>query len=92
MRVIVRGGDRWNSQPVSPLPNARGGTIPQEPPNGGWSTPNPSWGTFTPSWYPQFVALIRPTTRKHLLYPTYVKDTNLDVHIQVFKKVIKVNG
>jgi hypothetical protein len=37
-----------------------------------------------------------PTTKlgpyKKLQYPTYVKDTDLDVHIKVFKKVIKVNG
>jgi hypothetical protein len=29
---------------------------------------------------------------KKLQYPTYVKDTDLNVHIRVFKKVIKVNG
>ncbi len=27
-----------------------------------------------------------------LQYPTYVKDINLNVHIRVFKKVIKANG
>jgi hypothetical protein len=27
-----------------------------------------------------------------LQYPIYVKDTDLDVHIKVFKKVIKTNG
>jgi hypothetical protein len=27
-----------------------------------------------------------------LQYPTYVKDTNPDVHIKIFKKAIKVNG
>jgi len=27
-----------------------------------------------------------------LQYPTYVKDTDLDVHIRVFKKAIKANG
>jgi len=32
-------------------------------------------------WYPKFVAPIKPPTNKHLGYPTYVKDTNLDVHI-----------
>jgi hypothetical protein len=42
MKVIVGGGDGWNSQPVSPPLNARGGTIPREPPNGRWSTLNPS--------------------------------------------------
>jgi hypothetical protein len=37
----------------------------------------------------------KPTTKlpyKKLQYPTYVKDTNLDVHIRVFKKAIKTNG
>ncbi len=28
----------------------------------------------------------------HLQYPTYVKDTNSDAHIRVFKKAIKANG
>jgi sugar phosphate permease len=27
-----------------------------------------------------------------LQYPTYVKDTDLDAHIRMFKKAIKVNG
>jgi hypothetical protein len=27
-----------------------------------------------------------------LQYPTYVKDTNLDAHIKMFKKAIKTNG
>jgi hypothetical protein len=27
-----------------------------------------------------------------LLYPTYVKDTNPDTYIRVFKKAIKTNG
>ncbi len=29
---------------------------------------------------------------RKLQYPTYVKDTNLDVHIKVLKKAIIVNG
>jgi hypothetical protein len=37
------------------------------------------------------VAPICPT-RQHLPYSIYVKDTNPDVHIQVFKKTIKANG
>jgi hypothetical protein len=39
-----------------------------------------------------FVALIKPPTRKQLPYSTYVKDANMDVHIQMFKKAIKANG
>jgi hypothetical protein len=38
------------------------------------------------------MAMIRHLTRKHLSYSTYVKDTNCDVHIQVFKKAINANG
>jgi hypothetical protein len=39
--------------------------------------------------------LQKPTTKlpyKNLQYPTYVKDTNPDAHIRVFKKAIKSNG
>jgi hypothetical protein len=32
------------------------------------------------------------TTIQKLQYPTYVKDTNHDAHIKVFKKAIKANG
>jgi hypothetical protein len=31
-------------------------------------------------------------TYNKLLYPTYVKDTNPDTYIRVFKKAIKTNG
>ncbi len=37
----------------------------------------------------------KPTTKlpyKKLQYQTYVKDTNSDVHIRVFKKAIKASG
>jgi hypothetical protein len=78
--------------PSSPLVDLGGGVMPQKQPNGDWSIPNLGWGTFVPPWYPQYVAPIRPPTRKHLLYSTYVKDTYHDVHIRVFKKVIKANG
>jgi len=36
-----------------------------------------------------------PTTKlpyRKLQYPTYVKDIDLDVHIRVFKKGIKIKG
>ncbi len=38
--------------------------------------------------------VLEPTTKlyKKLQYPTYVKNTNLDAHIKVFKKSIKANG
>jgi hypothetical protein len=66
--------------------------VPQKQPNGDRSIPNSRWGTFVPSWYSQYIAPIRPPTRKHLLYSTYAKDTYYDAHIHVFKKVIKANG
>jgi hypothetical protein len=52
---------------------------------------------FIPSWYQPLVVqpILEPTTKlpyKKLQYQTYVKDTNLDVHIRVFKKAIKANG
>jgi hypothetical protein len=49
---------------------------------------------FMPSWCPQIVIRSKPTNKfpyRKFQYPTYVKDTNLDVHIRVFKKTIKVN-
>jgi hypothetical protein len=52
---------------------------------------------FIPSWYqPPIVQLVsEPATKlpyNKLQYPTYVKDTYLDVHIRVFKNAIKANG
>jgi hypothetical protein len=52
---------------------------------------------FIPPWYqPLVVQLVLELTTKlpykKLQYPTYVKNTNLDVHIRVFKKAIKVNS
>ncbi len=51
---------------------------------------------FIPPWYqPLVVQLVPELTTKlpyKLQYPTYVKDTNLDIHIRVFKKAIKVNS
>jgi len=45
-----------------------------------------------PPWYPLVVVWYEPTSKlpyKKLQYPTFVKDTNFDVHIKVFKKVIR---
>jgi hypothetical protein len=52
---------------------------------------------FISPWYqpPIVQPILKPTTKlpyKKLQYPTYVKDTNLDVHIKVLKKAIKANG
>jgi hypothetical protein len=60
-----------------------------------WPTLDPHM--FIPPLYqPPIVQLVpEPTTKRpymKLQYPTYVKDTNLDAHIKMFKKVIKGNG
>jgi hypothetical protein len=52
---------------------------------------------FIPPWYqpPIVQPILEPTTKlpyMKLQYPTFVKGTNLDVHIKVFKKAIKING
>lgn len=38
-----------------------------------------------------FIVQIKLPTREHLPYLSYVKDANMDVHIQMFKKTIKAN-
>jgi hypothetical protein len=60
-----------------------------------WPTLDPHM--FIPPWYqPPIVQLVlEPTTKRpymKLQYPTYVKDTNSDAHIKMFKKAIKANG
>ncbi len=55
-----------------------------------------SW-IFIPPWYqPPIVQPVIELATKlpymKLQYPTYVKDTNLDAHIKMFKKAIKTNG
>ncbi len=52
---------------------------------------------FIPPWYQPLVVqpISKPTTKlpcKKLQYPTYVKDTNSNVHNKMFKKPIKANG
>jgi hypothetical protein len=52
---------------------------------------------FIPPWYQPFIVqpISEPATKlpyRELQYPTYVKDTNPNVHIIVFKKAIKANG
>ncbi len=52
---------------------------------------------FIPPWYRQPIVqlVLEPTIKlsyKKLQYPTYVTDTNLNVHNKVFKKAIKANG
>jgi hypothetical protein len=50
---------------------------------------------FIPPWCQPLVQLVpKPAIKlpyKKLQYPTYVKDTNPDAHIIMFKKAIKVN-
>jgi hypothetical protein len=48
-----------------------------------------------PPWYPSITIQFERTNNlpyQKLQYPTYVKDINLDVHIKIFKKIIKTNG
>jgi hypothetical protein len=52
---------------------------------------------FIPPWYQPLVVqpIFEATTKlpyMKLQYPTCVKDIDPDVHIRVFKKVIKANG
>jgi hypothetical protein len=52
---------------------------------------------FIPPWYQPFIVQLvpKPPTKlpyRKLQYPTYVKDTNPDAHIRMFKKAIKANG
>jgi hypothetical protein len=78
-----------------------GGNLSREPPfnpligSYGWLTLDPCM--FIPPWYqPPIVQLVSKLTTKlpyrKLQYPIYVKDTNLNAHIKVFKKAIKTNG
>ncbi len=49
---------------------------------------------FIPPSYPSVVIQLEPTSKllfRKLQYPTYVNDTNLNVHIRIFKKVIKAS-
>ncbi len=46
-------------------------------------------------WYQLILVLSKPTSKvpyQKFQYPTYVKDTDLDAHFRVFKKMIKANG
>jgi hypothetical protein len=61
----------------------------------GWPVPNPHM--FIPPWYPLFTTQLVPELAsklpyRKLQYSTYVKDIDLDAHIKIFKKTIKVNG
>ncbi len=52
-----------------------------------WLTPNPRM--FMLPWYPSAIIQSKSLSElpyQKLQYPTYVKDTNLDAHISVFKK------
>jgi len=59
----------------------------------GWLASNSRM--FMPPWYPPIVVRFEPTNKlpyQKLQYPTYVKDIDPDVHIRVFKKIIRGNG
>jgi hypothetical protein len=61
----------------------------------GWLVPDPHM--FIPPWYQPHVVhhVLESSTKlpyRKLQYPTYVKGTNTNAHIRVFKKAIKTNG
>jgi hypothetical protein len=79
------------------------GSLYQDPPKG--LPPNPpigfyKWLTlnlkmFMLPWYPPVSVQSKPSSKlpyHKLQYRRYVQDINLDVHIKVFKKKIRVNG
>jgi len=83
-----RGSSPRGDPPKKPLVNPHVGYF-------GWPTPSPHM--FIPPWYqPLIVQLVsEPTTKlpyKKLQYPTYVKNTDPNAHIRIFKKAIKANG
>ncbi len=46
-------------------------------------------------WYQLVLVLFEPTSKvpyQKFQYPTYVKDTDPNAHIRVFKKMTKANG
>jgi hypothetical protein len=61
----------------------------------GWPTLDPHM--FIPPWYQPHVVqpILEPTSKppyRMLQYPTYVKDTDPNAHIKIFKKAIKAIG
>jgi len=48
-----------------------------------------------PPWYQPVQVQSKPTNKlpyRKFQYPTYMKDTNIDVVIRIFKKTIRING
>jgi hypothetical protein len=81
-----RGGSLDGDPHGGPPPNPVVGTY-------GWPTPNPRM--FIPPWYPPIIVQPKSISKLPYIkfqYPTYVKDIDLDVHIRIFKKMIKANG
>jgi hypothetical protein len=67
---------------------------PSNPPIGLYEWPSVGPRTFMPPWYPPIQIQFEPTNKlqyKKLQCPTYMKDTNLNIHIKVFKKAIEAN-
>jgi hypothetical protein len=83
----------------SPGGSSHGGNQPREPffnPHvGSFGWPTFNLRMFIPPWYQPLVMqhVLEPMTKlpyMKLQHPTYVKDIDLDVHIKVFKKDIKL--
>jgi len=81
-------------------PPGRGGPLSggflQGFPVGGTNVPfGALWpGNLWNPWYPPLAPTtpMAPSSRKSLPYPIYYVGTNLDAHVQVFKKAIQANG
>jgi hypothetical protein len=64
--------------------------------NGAPKEPYPRWNPYFKPWYHApstwpFTCKDERKTRKLSLYPLYKKNTNNDVHIEVFKRIISAN-
>jgi hypothetical protein len=83
----LRGGGSPYQDPLKkPLPNPHVGFYR-------WLAPNPR--IFMPPWHQAILIQFEQTNKLPYWkpqYPTYVKDTNLDAPIRVFKKAIRANG
>jgi hypothetical protein len=69
-------------------------TLPPIPPQWGGMPPNSNpYFPWYPTMLPMMVVVVNFDGGKKLLnYLEYIKNSDLDTHVRVFKQVIKVNG
>ncbi len=63
-------------------------------PNQRWPNSGLKWGPYYPSWYyshvfPIMFVIPKPITKNPQPYPVYVLESNLNLHISIFKKPLK---